>query len=192
MNKTHYIKRMRALYETMDALYDEVSKSYDISCQGCAENCCTQRFFHHTFAEELYLQHGLQHMPADLVQQIMQRAEQVIAAYDEEVRQGAITPIMCPANVEGLCAIYPYRPMICRMHGMPLTLTRPDGETATAGGCTPFDRLFPNPSARIDRTTPYTTLAQIEADLRREGKLTGKYQLTTTLMLIRIREKLQK
>jgi cell division protein YceG involved in septum cleavage len=37
--------------------------------------------------------------------------------------------LMCPLNEEGRCSLYLHRLMICRMHGVPSSLTFPNGQT---------------------------------------------------------------
>ena len=43
---TDFSERMRKLYDEMQAAYSDVAGHYDnFSCEGCTDNCCTQRFF---------------------------------------------------------------------------------------------------------------------------------------------------
>lgn len=42
---------------------------------------------------------------------------------------------MCPLNENGLCVLYPYRLLVCRTHGVPAAMTRPDGKRLVFPGC---------------------------------------------------------
>jgi Fe-S-cluster containining protein len=179
-----FLERMRTLYERMSAAYDTVASRYGLSCEGCAENCCTQRFHHHTLAEYYYLREGVMEADPDLVRQMLMRAHVVVDSYRREMEAGEMLPLMCPANFTGKCTLYEHRPMICRLHGLPHRFVKPDGAEVTGGGCHRFESECGGPEERVDRTPFYTELAHIERDLRVALKRRGRYRRTTAEMLL--------
>lgn len=42
---------------------------------------------------------------------------------------------MCPLNNNGLCMLYEHRLLVCRTHGVPARMTRPDGQELQFPGC---------------------------------------------------------
>jgi Fe-S-cluster containining protein len=174
--------QMAALYAEMQDAYDRVRAHYGFSCEGCAENCCTQRFLHHTMAEYRYLLHGLREADPALVRRIMTRAREAMHAYAREEASGEPEEVICPANEGGLCTVYAHRPMICRMHGLPHRFRRPDGREERGGGCGPFVDATPKADWSVNRTGLYQALARMERDLRRTGRHAGS--MSTAAMLV--------
>jgi len=174
-----FIERLRQVYADMDAAYAQAASGYGFSCAGCTDNCCRTHFFHHTCIEYAYLLEGLQSLPAADRVQIRTRAETVCArtAAADSVR------IMCPLNFAGLCRLYAYRPMICRLHGIPHELTGPDRRSVQAPGCDTFAQRCGRPYRRFDRTPLYRRMAALESDFRRAAGLEGKFKATVARML---------
>lgn len=178
------LDRLRAIYASMNEAYDRVAGHYGFDCRGCRENCCTQRFHHHTIGEYFYLFDGMTRAGAGRALAIMDKAREVTASYLEELKTGEVMPLMCPVNFDGLCSLYEYRPMICRLHGLPHEFRRPDGMAAGGGGCRRFQELNPWVTERVDRTGPYTELALLERLLRERLGFSGRYRKTTAQMLV--------
>lgn len=178
-----FFGRMEKLYARMTGAYAEMAALYGFDCAGCQDNCCTQRFHHHTLAEFFYLLNGLRKADRALAGEVLRRAREVTEAYREEMPAGRIIPLMCPVNFDGLCSLYEHRPMICRLHGLPHRFRRPDGFTAEGGGCHRFELLH-KAAARVERTGFYTELASIEKDLRARLGFAGRYRKTTAQMLM--------
>lgn len=175
---------IKSLYEKMQSAYASVANHYDFTCQGCTENCCTQRFFHYTWAEHLYLLEGMRNADKELAGEIVLRARGVVSAYAKEEDPLAPEPLMCPVNFDGLCSLYEHRPMICRMHGLPHRVRNPQGHESREGGCGRFEAMGIKVDWRVNRSPHYTALARIESQLRKERMLTGNLRLTTAEMII--------
>jgi Fe-S-cluster containining protein len=186
-----FFGRMETLYARMSRAYAEAASRYGFGCTGCKDNCCTQRFHHHTLAEFFYLLEGLRKADRALALEVLRRAGEAAGAYREEALEGRIMPIMCPANFDGLCSLYGHRPMICRLHGLPHLFRRPDGLTAEGGGCHRFVLLH-RATERLDRTEFYTELASIEKGLRVRMGFAGRYSKSTAQMLLDMAEYLDK
>lgn len=181
-----FSERMEKLYEDMQKAYDDVAAHYgSFSCGGCTDNCCTQRFFHHTLAEYRYLKEGLMEalsVDPELVRSMLIKARVVVDTYQKEAESGEILPLMCPANFEGLCRLYKHRPMICRLHGLPHRYRRPDGREERGTGCARFEGMHKT-DWTVNRSRLYTDLAAVEADVRRASGFRGRYALTTAEMI---------
>jgi hypothetical protein len=54
------------LFDEMDQAYTVVAGQYGFQCNGCADNCCLTRFYHHTLLEYLYLVEGLRTLEPDV------------------------------------------------------------------------------------------------------------------------------
>jgi len=173
-----YIARIKALYEKMDKAYRDASEGF--SCEGCRDNCCTQRFYHHTISEYIYLMDGVSRADEALIGRIMMRARVAVGTYMKELEIGEILPVMCPINEEGRCTLYEWRPMICRLHGIAYSFTKPNGEIVSGGGC----HRFKKDATTLDRTPFYQELAEIEKSLREETGFRGRYAKTTAQMLL--------
>jgi len=181
-----FSKKMRNVYDLMDEAYDAVQRHYGFSCEGCQDNCCTQRFHHHTLAEYHYLKDGLKQADPDLVRQILRKAKVVIERYQQERELGEILPLMCPVNFDGLCRLYEHRPMICRMHGLPHRFKRPDGKEERGGGCARFSEGRPAPDWTVDRTKGYSALAKTEGEIRQRTFNRQRVSMTTAEMLMKM------
>jgi Fe-S-cluster containining protein len=177
---------MKSLFDSMEQAYDAVGKHYGFTCEGCTDNCCTQRFYHHTLAETRYLHEGLRQADTALVREIYTKALEVVASYESEQQGDEVKHLMCPINFDGLCKIYEHRPMICRMHGLPHRIKKPDGSEDRAGGCGPFTDKIKKIDWTVNRTPHYTALARIERDIRARSGFSGSYARTTAEMIVEI------
>jgi len=176
------------LYKKMDAAFDSVAEHYGFRCNGCKDNCCRSLFFHHTFVEKAFLQYGFSRMDIKMRKKIHKNA----AAYVSKTFYGSLPQkhmpqkslkLMCPLNQDGRCTLYFFRPMICRLHGLPHELKRPADACAVRGpGCDAggFDDKTYIP---FDRTLFYIQMAAIEQTFRKNTGHTGKIRETIAHML---------
>ena len=130
-----FMEKVRAFYARMDQKYTEVSNHYGFNCQGCDENCCQTRFYHHTFQEYLYLKAGYNQLGEEKKRVITQRARNVEQEASLLENSGEPVRLMCPLNFKGACILYAYRPMICRLHGIPHELQKPGDRLMKSPGC---------------------------------------------------------
>lgn len=171
------------VYKRMDEAYDRVAAQYGFHCTGCTDNCCTSLFFHHTFIEKAFLLHGFQQMAARRRQEIQTRAAGYVDQTFADGPAGRSLKLMCPLNMDGRCSLYAFRPMICRLHGLPHELHPPGRQTVRGPGCDAgrFDagRYIP-----FDRTPFYMDLAAREQQFKHRHHLTGRPRLTIAQMLL--------
>lgn len=184
-------RKLAALYRDMDAAYVQAAEAIGLTCQGCADNCCVSFFQHHTHVEWAYLWKGLRDMDPERVQAFVARAEDWMRDARLAVAAGGRPRVMCPLNEDGLCAVYSHRLMICRMHGVPNSMTRPDGRTVSFPGCQRTQELTKELEAKgvqvasVDRTDFYRRLAGLEMELagKRKGGMV-RVDMTLAEMLL--------
>ena len=184
------LNRLEALFREMDRAYAAVADQYGFRCNGCADNCCLTRFSHHTLAEYLYLVEGLRSLESGVRQAVQKQALAVEAGMAAADRRDEPIRIMCPLNRDEQCMLYPYRPMICRLHGIPHELHRPGGNVIKNPGCDEFfDQCRESGKTeyvRFDRTPFYRQMAMMEKELRQKTGYSDKIKFTIAQMLVTI------
>lgn len=173
------LENLADLFSRMEKSYTAVADAYGFKCSGCADNCCLTRFYHHTLLEFLYLHSGYSKLPEKERAQLRQRAARVNQAIERADARGETIRVMCPLNLEGLCTLYSYRPMICRLHGIPNQMTRPGGSPVRGPGCGDFDRQCGHQRyLPFDRTPIYAEMAVNEKALRSKLGFNAKIKMT--------------
>lgn len=182
------IKRVEKLYAEMEAAYDSVADQLEFSCQGCSDNCCDSYFLHHTYLEWCYLWIGFRELAEDKQLEILHRAQQYIKEVEAAQRNDERPQVMCPLNENGLCIVYKYRLMVCRTHGVPAAITRPDGKKLHFPGCFRCQELQEEDSTSlvVERTPMLRQLALMENELLDNKRhLYAKVRLTIAEMLVK-------
>jgi Fe-S-cluster containining protein len=177
--------RLKDIYRSMDEHYGRVSRGYGFECIGCTESCCETRFYHHTWIEFFYLIEGFGFLGKKERQQIKHTAMAVIETYRKAGASTKSVRIMCPLNVEGLCRIYDYRPMICRLHGIPHEVQKPGRQAIEGPGCHFFaERYGTFDYIPFDRTPFYQEMAVLEQTFRKAIGNNNKIKMTIAEMLL--------
>jgi len=146
--------RYHELLATVDAWYAGCQKAFPAQIR-CGRGCtgCCRGLFDISLLEARLLQEGVQHLAEPLRQQVLRRARPRLA---ELARRwpGFATPWLlnglpeaewtampeddptpCPLlGADGLCLVYAFRPMTCRLHGLP-NIDR-SGESFSDDWCT--------------------------------------------------------
>ncbi len=146
--------RLRDLYARMEQAYEQTAAAAGLTCNGCQTNCCTSFFQHHTYVEWAYLWRGLQGLAPSRRKAFVQRAEAYVREVQRCLTMNVPPSAVCPLNEDGLCALYAYRLMICRMHGTRNVFTLPDGRQQVFPGCARFVTL---PCAAAPGESPEAT-----------------------------------
>jgi Fe-S-cluster containining protein len=166
-------KNLSALYQTMEERYAAVAGEIGLSCADCPDNCCDSYFLHYTYAEWAYLWEGLRALDAVLLTRIIDRAKNYLAECNVLLSRGERPQLLCPLNEDGLCALYSHRLMICRLHGIPAAMTRPDGKSLQFPGCFRCQEIVQtkyageNDAPRMNRTDLLARVAELESELLR-------------------------
>ncbi|MDF1593733.1 MAG: hypothetical protein P1P89_19675 [Desulfobacterales bacterium] len=172
------------IYAAMDQAYSVTADQLGFVCSGCEENCCRSRFYHYTYLEYFYLLEGVNQLGPALRLSVRQSAE-TVRQEDPLKINGIRNRPLCPLNLAGRCSVYLYRPMICRLHGIPYRLKRPGLEPLRGPGCETFERERRDPEAvRLDRTPFYRQLAGLERNLRQAVGVDLKLKMTIAEMII--------
>lgn len=179
------------IYESMAADYDTVAQAVTLTCRGCPDNCCDSYFLHYTYSEWAYLWEGIRALDDARIDRIMQRARDYVTQSRLLIAQGERPQIMCPLNEKGLCSLYEHRLMICRTHGVPATLTRPDGQHLRFPGCFRCQEIVQvkyaaeSEAPAVDRTILFKRLAQLESRFLGDKRgLFPKIKLTIAEMIV--------
>ncbi|HBN26768.1 MAG TPA: hypothetical protein DD405_04800 [Desulfobacteraceae bacterium] len=174
-NYNFFLEKLDKIFVSMDRMYDKIAGFYRFNCTGCVDNCCETLFYHHTLLEYLYLQKGFAMLPKDKKNSIQKKTLDIL-------KNGQRA--MCPVNINGLCSLYRYRPMICRLHGLPHMLNRPDGNVTKGPGCPLFtEEIKTDEGCRLDRTHFYMDMAVLEKELRKAAGFSHKIKITVAQML---------
>jgi len=182
---TTFFKRLSTLYCEMNIAWKTAADHYGFDCKGCADNCCETQFYHHTHMEKNYLLHGMTTLSPLAAKGIRTRAEYVNGVRALERTTGETIKVMCPLNMDGLCLLYEFRPMICRLHGIPHELQRPGYDPVKGPGCKAGTHLFnAREYHRFDRTPFYSDMARLEMDYRTAINTQKKLRQTIAEMLI--------
>lgn len=179
-----FARRLQTIFDDMDQKYTEAADHYGFLCKGCRDNCCRSLFFHHTFLEYFYVLDGYRHLEAEKREDIKARAADNIREMAASDKQGRPAGRMCPLNFSGNCRLYSYRPMICRLHGIPHELTKPGRETAYGPGCGEFTRDFSRKNyLSFDRTPFYLKLAELEKAFKIKAGVFERIKMTIAHMV---------
>jgi hypothetical protein len=175
------------LYRDMESAYDRTAKDLDFSCTGCPDNCCDSFFLHHTYTEWAYLWYGLKELDDNLLKTITKKASDCLIESKASLAKEERPIIMCPLNLEGLCSLYSYRTMICRLHGVPATFTRPDSQKLSFPGCFRCQELITTKNAApLDRTQFFQRLVNLEIELLGNRRQTApRVKLTIGQMILK-------
>jgi Fe-S-cluster containining protein len=174
----------------MDREYTRAAEHYQFQCDGCMNNCCLTRFYHHTHLEFYYLGMGFENLESQKKSEILLKAEKVCRETAKADEKEIPVRVMCPLNDDSLCTLYPYRPMICRMHGIPHELQKPGQNFIQGPGCRTFDdRCANKPYYKFDRTPYYLEMAKLENKFKQAAGMTGRIKMTIAEMIVSLARK---
>ena len=181
-----FIARLKRIYAAMDRAYHRAAGHYDFACDGCPDSCCRSLFYHHTIIECGYLIEGLKTLDPGKLKEVKTRALHGIAETAGAGQSATALRIMCPLNFDELCILYPYRPMICRLHGVPHELQKPGQNPIYGRGCQTFDRRCSHKEYfKFDRTPLYRQLAMLERDVRQTLGFDEKIKMTVAEIVLK-------
>ncbi len=181
-NATPFLSALEDVFISMGKAYDNAARGYGFTCTGCNDNCCLTRFYHHTLLEHLYIEAGFKTLNGALQADVIKRAEQVVNNTKAAHLENKIPRIMCPLNVDGLCILYHYRPMVCRLHGIEHELGQ---SPVRSRGCDLFTEQTQNMDyIPFDRTPLYIEMAKLEKGIRQTSGFSQKLKHTIAEMLL--------
>lgn len=179
-----FVDRLKQIYVAMDQAYDTAAGHYGFTCDGCRDNCCRTRFYHHTIIEYICIIEGLERLTPEKLNEVKSRARAVAGRTTRVDDNAAPVRLMCPLNFDERCILYPYRPMICRLHGLPHELRKPGQKTIYGPGCETFDRRCGRTDYfAFDRTPFYLELAKLEQAVKQALGVNEKFKMTVAEMI---------
>jgi hypothetical protein len=178
------VARLTDIYTEMDRCYQLVADHYGFNCTGCEDNCCHSLFFHHTLVEYGHLRKGFRTLAPAVQRELKRRARQYAQQIPHAAfKQTAPRPI-CPLNDNSQCLLYAFRPMICRLHGLPHEIRRPGSSAVVGRGCHVFgEQCGTDVNLRLNRTPLYGQMASLEMTLRQTLGSNPKIKMTVADML---------
>jgi Fe-S-cluster containining protein len=180
-----FIDRLKQIYVAMDSAYNRAADHYGFVCDGCRDNCCHTRFYHHTIIEYAYLVEGLRTLNSEKQNKVKSRALIVVDETTSTNGSEAAVRLLCPLNFDELCILYPYRPMICRLHGIPHEHQKPGQNPVYGPGCETFDRHCGRQGYfKFDRTPFYRQVAALEQEVKQTLGFAGKFSMTVAEMIL--------
>ena len=182
---TDFLDRLQCLFAAMDRRYAQAAAHYGFRCDGCEDNCCQTRFYHHTYLEYLYIHKGLKNLDRSKLANIKSRSSEVCRKTAMADEKAEPVRLMCPLNYDGRCSLYDYRPMICRLHGISHELKKPGQNPIQGPGCGMFDSTCSDKSYyKFDRTPFYLEMVKLENELKQATGLEGRIKMTIAEIII--------
>lgn len=182
VNFDEYFKRYEALVQSVDTAFKRVEQQYSqqVTCHIGCDDCC-YALFDVTLIEALYINHRLHSVltpetredflekcnKADrqtykIKKQAWKRFEEGLPE-DEILTAIAAERVRCPClNDQNQCDIYAFRPLTCRLYGIPTAIAG-KGHTCGRSG---FEAGQPYPTVNMD--TLHQKLYAISSDLVRD------------------------
>lgn len=179
------------IYSELQKEYERVAAEIGFSCTGCPDNCCDSYFLHHTYAEWAYLWEGVKALEQEEQDGLIERATKYLSDCEAAMRRGERPQVMCPVNNNGLCQLYKHRLLVCRTHGVPAKMTRPDGQSMLFPGCFRCQDIVEEKGLKdvlmpVERTPLLMRLAALENSLLcMKRHLYPKVKLTIAEMLVK-------
>ncbi|MCX7920128.1 MAG: YkgJ family cysteine cluster protein [bacterium] len=135
------LQKYGKLLSQVDRWFAAVQKRYpkDVVCKKGCYDCCLG-LFDISLLDAYYLQQGFSQLPKSMQKKVINRAEKILIEV-QKVQPNLTSPyyltelsdadIDCICNTfaetrcpllsdRNQCLVYPYRPMTCRLHGIPL------------------------------------------------------------------------
>jgi Fe-S-cluster containining protein len=182
---TDFKGRLKQIYSAMDQAYNTAAGHYGFACAGCRDNCCQTRFYHHTAIEYIFMIEGLNTLTLEKQNEVKLRALSVVDQTARADDNAEAVRLMCPLNFDERCILYPYRPMICRLHGIPHELQKPGQNPVLVPGCETFDQQCgPKRDFKFDRTPFYREMAILEQEVKQALGFARKYKMTIAEMIL--------
>ncbi len=184
-------QEMEAIYTAMANGYETVATAIGLTCDNCPDNCCDSYFLHYTYCEWAYLWQGLQQLDSARLEEIRRRARSNVESSRLALAEDTRPQIMCPLNEGGRCQLYHHRLMICRSHGVPATLTSPNGRRQRFPGCFRCQEMVEERYSQaelapaMERTELFRRLVLVEQRLLGAGRPHyAKIRLTIAEMIV--------
>lgn len=176
-------KTLDLLFQAMDRAWDQAAGIYGFQCNGCEDNCCHSLFYHHTHVEKAFLLHGFRELDDQTRREILGQAKDWCAATFDRDQAAEFQKLPCPLLFADKCRLYRFRPMICRLHGIPHELHKPGYPPLKSPGCA-AGNFDDTPYHPFDRTPFYREMAGIESEFRLRTGQAGRIRQSVAQILL--------
>jgi Fe-S-cluster containining protein len=199
MDFNGFFKQYEALVQQADALFTRVKQDHHdaVRCQEKCADCC-HALFDLTLVEALYIKaqfdaRYVEQARADLIEranaadrEIYRLKRQAFKEHEEGrpedqiLEEMARQRVRCPAlNAEDRCEIYAFRPITCRIYGIPTVI----GGRAHTCGLSAFNPGEKYPTVKMDAI--YQRLYEISLDLAKaiESRFPGLPEMLVPLSM---------
>ncbi len=123
-------REFEALLQELEKNFENVKRRYpkEVRCRKGCHECCLAPF-DLSLVEALYLAQAFRRLPRRDRREVERRLQKYEKDWEKKVPKPA-TPFLlstvklsCPfLNEKGLCLVYDYRPVTCRVYGLPLEI----------------------------------------------------------------------
>jgi Fe-S-cluster containining protein len=182
MDLTRYFEAYEALVQKADAAFEKVKEAFP-ECVRCHRECadCCYALFDLSLIEALYINHhfreNFQGEARDALLEKANRTDRQLARIKRDAARAleagrdetevlealASERVRCPLlNDEKLCELYPYRPITCRLYGIPTAI----GGRGYTCGLSGFEPGKSYPTVHLDQIQ--ASLQEISATLLRD------------------------
>jgi len=185
------VRDLEKVYKELESEYSRVAGELHFSCKDCPDNCCDSYFLHHTYLEWAFLWRGFCQFSTEKQTEVLERCRAYILQCEKAEQKGERPQVMCPLNEDGLCILYSHRLLVCRTHGVPATMTRPDGQTLRFPGCFRCQEIVEKgwenkEVVAVERTPSLRKIVQLEDELLEYKRhLAPKVKITIAEMLVK-------
>ncbi len=133
-----YFAKYEQLMQGVDKIFQRMSNDYpgEVKCSNGCTDCCFA-LFDLTLVEALYLNRQFQELGQDVKNMILVEADKADrkthkikrklfkaheggASEEEILKSAGQERVQCPLLVEDRCVLYEFRPLTCRLYGLPM------------------------------------------------------------------------
>ena len=100
--------------EQLDTIFEQ-QKEYICCCEGCS-SCCEEGMYPYSELEFRYLMIGFRQLSDEEKEQVISETKKLLEIYKEKNCECFMHK--CPFLINGECSVYPYRGIVCRVHGL--------------------------------------------------------------------------
>ncbi|CAN2045179.1 Zinc- or iron-chelating domain-containing protein [Candidatus Magnetomoraceae bacterium gMMP-1] len=175
---TKFFKKYEGMVAQVDSVFEHVKNNYP-DCVKCEVKCsdCCHALFDLSLIEAMYINHHFNQMfEGQTRSKILEKADSAdrkihvikrrafkksqSGTEDEVFKDIAKEKVRCPLlNDNDQCDMYEYRPITCRLYGIPTSI----GDRAHTCGLSGFNKGKSYPTVKLDKI--YNNLYQISLEL---------------------------
>lgn len=201
---SHIFTRYEQLRNRVDALFARIAREYG-DCLVCGQGCsdCCHALFDLSLVEAIYInrsfRHEFAHGPARSA--ILERAatvdrkltrmkrslfleEKAGQAVDEIMDRASSMRIACPLLENNICQMYDYRPITCRLYGIPASI----GGKSHVCGFSNFRRGVSYPTVNIDVIQQQLSVLSQEITVTLQSRFTELHNVYVPLSMALLTE----